>query len=264
MAALLKYGIGTLLRSTIFNILFYVVTGLILLIGLPFLLAPRRTSLEVVYKGQARAALWLLRVVCGIDYELRGLEKVPPGAVLLASKHQSEWETFALSAHMNDPAMVMKKELFSIPVMGWFSSQYQMIGVDRATGPSALRKMSKEARSRAEDGRQIIIFPEGTRKPVGSSPDYKSGISLLYDALDIPVVPVALNSGLYWPRGRWLRFPGTIVVEFLDPIEPGMARKEFVGRLRRDIETASDALIEEARSVPAPSPVLAEISKLDR
>ncbi len=260
MAALLKYGFGTFLRSSVFNILFYVVTGLILVIGLPMLLAPRRASMEIVYKGQARASLWLLRVICGIDYELRGMEKIPSGAVLLASKHQSEWETFALSAHMDDPVMVMKKELFSVPIMGWFSSQFEMIGVDRATGPSALRKMSKEAKARADDGRQIIIFPEGTRKPVGSPPDYKSGISLLYDALDIPVVPVALNSGLYWPRGHWLRFPGTIVVEFLDPIEPEMPRKDFVAQLQRDIEIASNSLLEEARSVPNPSPIFKELS----
>lgn len=242
------------LRSALFNFSFYVVTALFVVVGSPLLFGPRRWAMELIYKGQARTCLWFLKYVAGIDMELRGFEKLPDGPVLIASKHQSAWETFAFVPYLNDPALVMKAELFKIPFMGWFSKKYKMIGVDRSAGPSALRKLVREAQERAQEGRQIIIFPEGTRKAPGSEPDYKTGVLLLYDSLQIPVVPVALNSGLYWPRGSWHRHEGTIVAEMLDPIEPGLTRKEFKARLIEAIEPASDRLIEEALRADNPPP----------
>ena len=141
---------------------------------------------------------------------MRGKEKLPEGACLVASKHQSAWETFALIPLFRDPALLMKRELFWIPFHGWFSKKFEMIPVDRDKGPAALRRMLREAKTRVEDGREIIIFPEGTRRAPGAPPDYKTGVVLLYEALGIPCVPVALNSGLFWPRRSLIRRPGTI------------------------------------------------------
>jgi 1-acyl-sn-glycerol-3-phosphate acyltransferase len=136
----------------------------------------------------------------------------------------------------------MKRELFWIPFHGWFSHKFDMIPVDRDRGPAALRRMLKEAKTRIADGREIIIFPEGTRKTPGAPPDYKTGIVLLYDTLHVPCVPVALNSGVFWPRRSLLRRPGTVIVEILDPIPPGLPKAEFMQRLQTAIETASERL----------------------
>lgn len=222
--------------------------------GSPLLLGPRRWAMELIYKGQARTALWLLRTIAGIGVEVRGADKIIPGPVLIASKHYSAWDTFGLIPQLADPVLVMKAELFLIPFLGWFSRKYGMIPVNRAAGPSALRKMLRVARLRVKEGREIVIFPEGTRKAPNAVPDYKSGIILLYESLDIPVIPVALNSGLYWPRRTWMRYPGTIVVQFLDPIPPKLPRKDFIARLKDAIEPASQKLIAEAVAAPNPPP----------
>jgi 1-acyl-sn-glycerol-3-phosphate acyltransferase len=195
-----------------------------------------------------RFEIWLLEVIAGTRLEVRGQDKLPKGACLVASKHQSAWETFALIPLFRDPAMLMKRELFWIPFHGWFSKKFEMIPVDRDKGPTALRRMLREAKKRVADGREIIIFPEGTRRPPGAPPDYKTGVILLYEALGVPCVPVALNSGLFWPRRSILRKPGTIVVEFLDPIPPGLPKAEFLTRLTGAIETASAHLLAEAKA----------------
>jgi len=179
---------------------------------------------------------------------VRGAEKLPHGSCLVACKHQSAWETFGLIPLFRDPALLMKRELFWIPFHGWFSRKFEMIPVERDKGPAALRRMLREARKRVADGREIIIFPEGTRRPPGAPPDYRTGVILLYEALGIPCVPVALNSGVFWPRRSLERRPGTIVVEFLDPIPPGLPKAEFLARLTEAIETASTRLLAEAKA----------------
>ncbi len=232
-------------RSLLFNVLFYVTTTLFVVLGSPLLFAPRRWAMAAL-AVHSRFELWLIETIVGTRLEVRGKDKLPTGACLVASKHQSAWETFALIPLFRDPALLMKRELFWIPFHGWFSKKFEMIPVDRDKGPSALRRMLREAKGRAAAGREIIIFPEGTRRPPGAPPDYKTGVVLLYAALGIPCVPVALNSGLFWPRRSLIRRPGTIIVEFLDPIPPGLARAEFLARLTSAIETASDRLIAEA------------------
>jgi len=232
-------------RSLLFNVLFFVTTTLFVVIGSPFLFTPRSWAMAAL-KVHARFELFLLRVIVGTKIEVRGRENIPEGACLVASKHQSAWETFALIPIFRDPALLMKRELFWIPVHGWFSYKFQMIPVDRDKGPAALRRMLREARKRIDDGREIIIFPEGTRRPPGAPPDYKTGIVLLYDALGVPCLPVALNSGLFWPRRTVLRRPGTIVVEILPPIPPGLPKAEFLRRLETVIEGASKRLLAEA------------------
>jgi 1-acyl-sn-glycerol-3-phosphate acyltransferase len=179
--------------------------------------------------------------------EVRGHEKLLAGPVIVAAKHEAAWDTFALIPLMRDPALVMKAELLSIPLYGAFCRKFELIPIQRELGPAALRQMAREARSRATEGREILIFPEGTRKRPGSPPDYKPGIAFLYHDLKLPVCPLALNSGAFWPRHTFLRYPGTIVAEFLDPIPPGLPRKEFLQRLEQSIETASNRLLAEAR-----------------
>jgi len=232
-------------RSLLFNVLFYVTTALFVVLGSPLLFGPRRWAMAAL-AVHGRFELWLLKVIVGTKLEVRGREKVPQGACLVAAKHQSAWETFALIPLFRDPALLMKRELFWIPFHGWFSKKFEMIPVDRDKGPAALRRMLRKAKGRIADGREIIIFPEGTRRAPGAPPDYKTGVILLYDALGVPCVPVALNSGLFWPRRSLTRRPGTIVVEFLDPIPPGLPKAEFLKRLTEAIETASSRLLAEA------------------
>jgi 1-acyl-sn-glycerol-3-phosphate acyltransferase len=234
-------------RSLLFNLLFYVTTTLFVVLGSPLLFAPRRWAMAAL-AVHSRFELWLLKVIVGTKLEVRGQEKLPKGACLVASKHQSAWETFALIPLFHDPALLMKRELFWIPFHGWFSRKFEMIPVDRDKGPAALRRMLREARKRVADGREIIIFPEGTRRPPGAPPDYRTGVILLYEALGIPCVPVALNSGVFWPRRSLERRPGTIVVELLDPIPPGLPKAEFLARLTEAIETASTRLLAEAKA----------------
>lgn len=239
-------------RSLLFNLLFYVTTTLFVVLGSPLLFAPRRWAMAALAM-HARFELFLLKLIVGTKLEVRGAEKLPKGACLVASKHQSAWETFALIPLFRDPAFLMKRELFFIPFHGWFSRKFEMIPVDRDKGAAALRRMLHEAKTRVEAGREIVIFPEGTRRAPGAAPDYKTGVGLLYAALGVPCVPVALNSGLFWPRRSLTRRPGTIVVEVLDPIPPGLGKSEFLRRLEATIEGASNRLLAEATS-REPSP----------
>ena len=211
--------VGRMARSLLFNVLFYVTTAMFVVIGSPLLFAPRRWAMAALAHSRPVRVV-AAQAIVGTKLEVRGNEKLPAGACLVAPKHQSAWETFALIPLFRDPALLMKRELFWIPFHGWFSYKFDMIPVDRDKGPSALRRMLREAKKRAAAGREIIIFPEGTRRAPGAPPDYKTGVVLLYEALGVPCVPVALNSGVFWPRRSLTRKPGTIVVEFLDPIPP--------------------------------------------
>lgn len=193
------------------------------------------------------ATVWLLRVICGTKMEVRGHDKLLPGPVIVAAKHQAAWDTFAIISLMRDPALVMKAELLNWPIYGRFCRKFELIPVQRELGPSALRQMVREARTRAAQSREIVIFPEGTRTIPGDAPDYKPGLVFLYQDLKVPVCPLALNSGMFWPRRSILRYPGTIVVEFLAPIPPGLPRQEFIEKLQSAIEQASNKLCMEAR-----------------
>jgi 1-acyl-sn-glycerol-3-phosphate acyltransferase len=236
-----------ILRSLLFNVVFYLhisVRMAALLALLPF---PRKTMVRAV-QAWARDNLRLLKLIAGTKVEFRGLERLPLGAVLVAAKHQSTWETFALLTILDDPTFVLKRELMWVPLFGWLAAKAGMVPVNRGAGSSALADMNERARQEAARGRQIVIFPEGTRRPPGAEPAYKFGIAHLYGNLDIPCVPIALNSGLFWPRRRFIRRPGTIVAEILDPIPPGLPRKEFMDALQARIETAAARLLAEGEA----------------
>jgi 1-acyl-sn-glycerol-3-phosphate acyltransferase len=217
----------------------------------------RRQAVIAVAKSWGRTNLWLLRVVAGIKVDFQGLEKIPPGALIVASKHQSFWETFALLPLFEDPTFILKRELMWIPVFGWFAWKGQMIPVDRGAGGAGLAAMTQRARVELERGRQIIIFPEGTRRAPGAEPGYKFGVAHLYGESGVPCLPIALNSGLFWPRRSFRRFPGTVRVRILDPIPPGLDKQSFAAKLREEIETASAVLVaqgqcELGRAAPQP------------
>jgi len=233
-----------LARSLLFNVLFYLNTVIFLIIALPTFLLPYRAIVEVA-KAWGRVNLVLIRVA-GIGYEVRGREKIPPGPLLVASKHQSAWETFALMPLFDNPLFILKRELQWIPVFGWLLIKGRMVPVDRGKGSQALTDMAERARVELARGRQLIIFPEGTRRPAGAEPRYKYGVAHLYAAEGVPCLPVALNSGVFWPRRTLRRKPGTVVVEILDPIMPGLDKDEFFKLLQERIETATARLIKEA------------------
>lgn len=236
-----------LLRSIVFNVLFYLDTVIYLIIALPAFFMPYRAIIAVA-RSWGRFNLMLLRVVAGIDYEVRGREKIPPGALIVAAKHQSAWEAFALLTLFDNPTFILKRELQWIPIFGWLTIKGRMVPVDRRRGSKALTEMTERARKELADGRQLIIFPEGTRRPPGAEPRYKYGVAYLYAAEGVPCLPMALNSGLFWPRRSIRRVPGTVVVEFLDPIPPGLDREEFFTRLQDEMESATARLIAEAKA----------------
>ena len=247
-------GLATTLRSLVFAIGFYVVTALFLVLGGWLLLAPRSWAMQGL-KLHGQTCVRLLALICGTRLEVRGRERIPTGACLVVAKHQSAWDTFALVPLFRDPAIVLKDELKWIPLYGWFCVKFEHILVRRDRAAVALRDMLADARRKTGQDRQIVIFPEGTRRPPGAAPDYKPGYVALYEGLGVPCIPLALNSGLYWPRRSLLRHPGTIIVEILEPIPPGLPRAEFRRRIEAAIEGASRCLIEEAARAPSPPPV---------
>lgn len=235
------------LRSAIFNVVFYVNLILFLVVGSPFFLAPRLWAIRALQLW-AKTSVWWLKVICGVDMEVRGHENIPAGPIMVAGKHHSFWETFAILPLLDDPAMVLKKELTYIPLFGWFALKFRMIAVERSAGSAALRNLMKRAKEEIAAGRQIVIMPEGTRKGPDDPPDYKPGAAALYGQLDVPCVPFGLNAGLFWPRRKFLRHPGTIIIEFLPAIPAGLPRAEFQRRLQEAIETSTRQLVAEARS----------------
>jgi len=235
-----------IIRSVVFNVLFYLILVPYLMVAMPTLLLPRWGIIRLA-QHWGRVNLHLLRIVCGITVEWRGLEKIPAGACLVAAKHQSVWETFALLTLFRDPTYILKRELLWLPLFGWAAWRARMIPVDRGGGKPALAAMAAHVRDALAAGKQIIIFPEGTRRPAGAEPKYKYGIAHLYGEGIAACVPIALNSGLFWPRRQFLRYPGTITVEILDPIAPGLPIDEFFERLQRDLEAATARLIAQGR-----------------
>jgi 1-acyl-sn-glycerol-3-phosphate acyltransferase len=229
------------LRSLIFSILFYGFFALSAVAAAAIsLISPK--SLPPFTRLWSRTWLAMYRAICGVSYEVRGKENIPQGGCLLAVKHQSVWDTCALFAIFDRPVYVLKSELMFIPFFGWALARLGCIPVKRGTGKSALDNMVRGTRIALMQSKQVVIFPEGTRTMVGQVANYKTGISHLYTALEVACIPVALNSGALWPRRKFLRPPGTISVEVLSPIPPGLGRKEMFDLLVGKIEAASERL----------------------
>lgn len=227
----------TFIRSALFLAWFLAITTILSLLCLWALVSRRAT--QVLARVWSRLTFWGLRVIAGIDWEIRGVPPTTP--VLVASKHMSMWDTLALWLALPGPAIVLKRELLYIPFYGWFLWRGAAIAIDRSAGASALRKMSQDAKAALAENRQVLIFPEGTRKKPGAAPDYKPGVAALYGQLGVPCVPVALNSGAYWQG--FTKKPGKIVLEFLPAIPPGLKRGDFMRQLEDRIETATKQLL---------------------
>jgi len=230
-----------LLRSILFTAVFYVCSAVAAVVMLPLLLAPR-TWMIAAFRGWAKSVIWALEVFCGVKLEIRGREHAPVGPALLAPKHQCLFDTIVPLALLPDCCQVMKKELIAIPFYGWYAMKSGMIVVDREGAAKTMRKLLADGRQRLAEGRQLLIFPEGHRMAPGAAPDYKPGVAALY-GLGVACVPVATNSGTHWPAHGFRRYPGTIVVEFLEPIAPGLKRPVFMRELEARIEAASNALL---------------------
>jgi 1-acyl-sn-glycerol-3-phosphate acyltransferase len=233
-------------RSALFNIVFYLNLVLFLVLGAGFYFTPRKWSIRAL-QVWAKTSLFWLRVIAGVRMEVRGAENIPQGACLVAGKHQSFWETFAILPLLDDPAMVLKRELTYIPLFGWFIYKFRMIPVERSAGTQALRSLIDAGEKAVSDGRQVVIMPEGTRRAPDDPPDYKPGAAALYGKLGVPCVPFGLNSGLFWPRRQFLRRPGTIIISFLPPIPAGLGRKPFQARLEEAVEGETARLVAEGR-----------------
>jgi 1-acyl-sn-glycerol-3-phosphate acyltransferase len=234
---------SVVLRSILFNLLYALWTSGMHVLCLPLIFASRK-SVQAAGGIWIDGTVWLLKHVAGIDYRIIGTENLPKTPAIYAAKHQSAWETLFLSRYLDFPAFVLKKELLSIPLFGWFLKKSGMIAVDRKGGASALRGMARQATETLESGRSILIFPEGTRVIPGQTKPYQPGVAALYTQQKVPVVPVALNSGLYWGRRSFIKRPGTIVVQILPTIPPGLDRKKFMKLLENRIEPASQALLQ--------------------
>ncbi len=234
-----------LLRSFLFAIVFYAWSVACAIAMVPMLAAPR-SWLLVGMRFWSRSLNVLLKVICGIRVEIRGQEHVPSADALIASKHQTMFDVFVQFGVLKGSLFVFKKELLIIPIFGWIALKIGSIVVDRQGQATALRDMVRRAQEQFRLGdRQLVIFPEGTRKAPGAPPDYKPGVAGLYRELGVPVHPVATNAGVHWPAHGFLRRPGVIVYQYLEPIPPGLKRAEFMRLLEERIETASNRLLAE-------------------
>lgn len=232
------------IRSIFFNIWFFgisILSVLLLVLTVPL---PR-----VVLKRGLK--IWMslimggMRVLVGLSYEVRGRENIPIGPALYSSKHQSAWDTGIFFLLLEDASYVLKKELLLIPLYGWLLKKNKMVAIDRNGGGMALRQLVYDSQAIIENGRQLVIFPEGTRSQPGSKFPYHPGVAAIYKKISVPVIPVALNSGLFWGRRSFAKKPGKIIIEFLPPLTPGMERKSFIAELESRVEKASNQLIAE-------------------
>jgi 1-acyl-sn-glycerol-3-phosphate acyltransferase len=241
-----------IIRSLAFNIAFYVNLIAQMLFWSPwFFLAPRLRA-WFVPKFWARSSLWLQEKIAGTRSEITGIENLPEGSFILAPKHQSFWDAIAFFPYLRDPLYILKRELTWIPFFGWYVMKMRMIPINRGTRSKALKAAVSGAKREMANDRQLIIYPEGTRRAPGDEPNYKYGIVELYTQLAMPVVPVAHMAGLYWPRRRFLRYPGVIKARFLPPIPPGLSREAFMQRLISETEAACDEMLLEVARAPNP------------
>jgi 1-acyl-sn-glycerol-3-phosphate acyltransferase len=243
------------LRSLMFNVFFFLWLTVLLLFAWMFLPFPRMV-MQRMLRVWSQITLWGIRIFGGIHARFEGLENIPEGPVLIVSKHQSIWDTFIMYVLLDDPQYVLKHELMKIPLWGLYAKKSEHIAIDRTAGAKALRDMVTHCADRLAKGRQVIIFPEGTRTAPGVTLRYHPGVAAIYQQLPpgACVVPAALNSGSFWGRRKYYIRPGTITLKFLEPIPAGLPRKEFMALVEERIETAATVLYEAARPDPGKNP----------
>jgi 1-acyl-sn-glycerol-3-phosphate acyltransferase len=233
------------IRSLVFNVVFVANNLLWFVLALPGLLLPRKQLFRYVVHPWCWSNLKLHEWICGVRMEFRGRENIPAGGCMLASKHQSAWETMALAASVAEPRYILKRELMWIPLFGFYLMRSGQVPINRGKRSDAIAAMNRAAELAIREGGQLLVFPEGTRRAIGAEPVYKQGVAHLYEALGATVVPVAINAGVFWPRRSFLKYPGTIVMEFLPPIPPGLPKDVFFERLKTAMEAATERLVAE-------------------
>lgn len=230
------------IRTYVYSLYLVLATGIIAVLALPTLLMPQSATTRAI-RIWARVLLFGLRTICGVGYVVEGKENIPSGAAIVAANHQSMWETIALFCVLENPVVVFKKELLRVPVYGWWARRSRSIPVDRSAGAKAIRRLTQVARERLAEGRQIVLFPEGTRVPLGQRRKLQPGVAAIYLGADAPCAPAVHNSGRHWlfPGGvGGLKIPGTITLRFLPPIPPGLPRKDFTAALESALESGRD------------------------
>ena len=243
--------------SLVYNVAFYLSLIVLMIAGLPALLLGRR-GVFFMARTWGEWSVLMLRALCGLTVEYRGLQNIPEGGYIIAAKHESFLETFALLRHSPDFAIILKRQLTFIPLFGLYLIVSRQIAIDRARGHSALTQIITKSGEVLRSGRQVYIYPEGTRRAPGAPPAYKFGVAAIYAGNDSPCLPVALNTGLFWGRRGFLRRPGVTVNEYLPPIPPGLSREAFAAKLEQTIETACERLYAEAVATDSTlAPVLA-------
>ncbi len=231
------------LRSLVFNIVFVLNNIVWFVVCLPTLLLPRKTFFLKVLHPWCWSNLKLHSWICGVTIDIRGRENLPEGGYIVAAKHQSAWETLALAAAVPEPRYILKRELLFVPLFGFYLMRTGQVAINRGRRADAIAAMNRAAQLAVEEGGQLLIFPEGTRRPVDAEPAYKMGVAHMYEALGVPLVPVAINAGVFWPRRGFLKYPGTVVMEFLPPIPPGIPKEQLLPILQDTIETATNRLV---------------------
>lgn len=233
------------LSSLLFTILLNLWGTLIPIIYFPVFITRSRKLADHGAKVWAIGCLWMLKKLCGVRYEFRGLENLPKEACIIACKHQSAWETIVMHLVVRHPVYVYKKELEMIPFYGWYLKVMSGIKLNRKGGASALKSMIKQSKNYLKNNQSIVLFPQGTRVPLGGEVEkypYQSGVVALYLSCNVKVVPAALNSGAFWPKHKIKKNPGKIILEFLPAIEPGLKKDEFNKKLEEAIESKSAEL----------------------
>ncbi|MGV8947863.1 MAG: lysophospholipid acyltransferase family protein [Candidatus Paracaedibacter sp.] len=225
------------IRSVLFDASFYIASFILMLVFLPLMLLPQKA---IFWAGRAwvAVAMGLLKLFVGLSYRVEGLENLPAGPCIVACKHESAWETLIFHSLLSRPGYALKRELMWIPLINLYFWRMGMVVIDRGAGASALKSLLKGARRVIDQGRPLVIFPEGTRGTPGQPTEYQAGVGVLYRDLGVPVIPVALNSGSYWGRRSPIKRPGKITIQFLEPIQPGLPRVEFMAQLTDRIETS--------------------------
>ncbi len=255
-----------ILRSILFNIAFYInLIAMMVVMTPPYFLLPRKKAFWVA-KTWVRMSHWLLAKIVGTTFEIEGMENMPEGSCIFAPKHQSFWDAYALLPLLDDPFYILKRELTWIPLFGWYLKKQRMVPVDRKARGKVMTVVMEKTKAEMQAGRQLIIYPEGTRRAPGAPPEYKYGIARLYRDLSVPVVPVVMHPGLFWPRRKFIRYPGHFKVQILPAIAPGMEPDAFLAHLIEVMETASDRLLVETAEanpkLPLPPTAVKRLAEL--